>query len=167
MSMPITGKMRNYIFIALLSMVAICLIIEFSIAAAQDKAYRLNYQNYQKATQLMQAQKFAEAQESLAGLDQDSQAMWLVVYNLAICAQKTGDLQAAVELMQKVRDIRPVILMDQGYLERYGEILYESGDYERSRLYLLESLKYPKDAALVQAANQYLAGITAKQQGGR
>jgi tetratricopeptide (TPR) repeat protein len=141
--------------------------MDAAVASEQDKAFQLNYQNYQQATQLVQAGKYDQAQKMFSGLDQDSQSSWQVNYYRAICAQETEDWPAAVNFMQQVRAIRPALLMDQGYLERFGVILYGAGDYERARLYLQQSLNYPQDAGMVQEANNYLAKIDARAKNAR
>lgn len=167
MRLPITGKTRNYLFMALLGLACIGLMIDAAVAGDQDKAFQLNYQNYQRATQLVQAGKYDEAQKIFASLDPASQSSWQVAYYQAICAQETGDLTAAADFMQQAREIRPALLMEQGYLERFGVILYGAGDYERARLYFQASLNYPGDAGIVQEANNYLAAIVARQENAR
>ncbi len=163
----IPEKYYNSIFLAILVSAVIILIAIYEIGAQQDKAYRENYNLYQQAIQLIGEEKYPQAKEVLAKLDADSQANYNVLYMQAVCAEKSGDLALAAEYLQKVRETRPALLQDQEYLCRYGVVLYQLGEYERARLYLRESLKYPKDAGTTEEANKYLAEIDRKSGGGR
>jgi tetratricopeptide (TPR) repeat protein len=167
MNLSFDGKMRNYIFMAILSLAIIIIIMASVVGGRQDRAYRDNYNRYQQASQLIKEQKYAQAQQILSHLDTDSQASYQVLYMQAFCAEKLGDLTAAAQLMQKARETRPAMLREQKYLVEYGIILYKSGDFEQAQLYLQESLKYSQDAATSQTARSYLAEIDKKSKPGR
>jgi Cytochrome c biogenesis factor len=155
----ILDNYRNYIFIFILAFAVIVLAGVHAAGAQQDKSYRENYSLYAQASQYMDQEKYSQAQELLAKLDADSQANYHVLYMLAVCAEKTGNMAEAADYLQKVRETRPAMLMNQEYLCRYGAVLYQLGEYRRAELYLLQSLKYPDDTGTTQEANKYLAEI--------
>lgn len=159
MNLTISGKVRNYIFIAVLVIIFISMMFEFSVAAKQDKNYRDNYILYQQATQLINEQQYTQAQDIIARLDQDSLNSYQVIYLQAICASNTGDLGSALDLIQKASEIRPALLMDQDFLLQYGIILYRSAQYEQAKLYFMESLKYSTNNEATQEADKYLTEI--------
>ena len=163
MDLNISGKYRNYIFIAILGIIIIVLITEFSVAGQQDKAYGDNYQRYQQTIQLIKEKKYTEAQQVIAQLDKSSQESHQVIYFQAICAANTGDYLSAAEYMQKVREVRPAYLADQKYLVQYGVILFRLGEYERAKLYLLESKKYNNNLDSAKTADDYLMQIETKK----
>ncbi|MEA4924897.1 MAG: hypothetical protein VB084_06235 [Syntrophomonadaceae bacterium] len=150
---------RNYIFICIIVIAGLLLAISYTAATEQNRGYRQNYNNFAQAIQLMNQQKYAEAQEILNLLDQDSRQTYQALYVQAICSAKTGDYASAAAFMQQVREAHPAFLMDQQYLEQYGEILYRLGDYDRARLYLSESLKYPNNTLLTKSAQNSLTEI--------
>ena len=159
MNLPLEGKIRNYIFAAVLGLTLISLLVAFMIGREQDRAYRDNYAQYQQAVTMMGEQKYAQALQTFRGLDADSQASYQIQYMEGFCAGKSGDYAAAAQYMQQARETRPALLKDQSYLQRYGVILYKLGEYERAELYLRESLKYPEDAAVTEEVHNYLVEI--------
>lgn len=167
MNLSVEGKIRNYIFAAVLGVSFIGLFMAWAIGGEQDKDYRDNYHRYQQAIKLVDQQKYSEAQLILASLNADSQTSYQVLYLQAICAEKGGDFTAAAGFMHKVLETRPALLQDQTYLYRYGTILYHLGEYERAELYLQESLKYHADAETTKEANKYLIEIAYKSGQGR
>jgi tetratricopeptide (TPR) repeat protein len=167
MNISVTSKARNYIFISVLVVIVISLIATFSIAAEQDKAYRDNFMRYQQANQLIKEQKYIQAQKMLTELDENSRKSYQVLYSQATCAANTGDFSSAADFMQKIRETRPALLMNQNYLEQYGVILFQLGEYNRAKLYLLESKKYNTNPEATKEAEKYLAQIDEKEKGGR
>lgn len=161
----IDGKIRNYIFITVLSVIIISLIAEFSVASNQDKNSRDNYAKYQQAGQLIEQKKFVQAEEFLSKLDKSDRESYQVFYARSICAANTGNFSTAADFMYKVGQIRPAFLMDQTYLMQYGAILCQLGKYDMAKLYLLESEKYNKDPQITKEAEKYLKQI--KEKSGR
>lgn len=167
MKISIDGRVRNYIFISVLGAAVIFVSVVFAMAAEQDKIHRANFANYQQAVQLINQGQYAPAEELMAQLDENSRATYQVLYYRAYCATNTGDYSLAADYMQKVRETRPAILTDQNYLQQYGTILYYLQEYQRAKLYLLESRKYNNNSQATQEALKYLELIALKEKGGR
>lgn len=160
MNLSLNGKIRNYLFIFLLLAVVISLTIDASVGARQDRAFRINFVQYQKALGLVNQHQYAEAEGIFAQLDQSSLASWQVLYSRGVCAMNTGDLASAADYMQKSREARPALLENQEYLVSYGVVLYKLGEYDRATAYLLKSKNY-NDTEKNQEADKYLGLIAA------
>jgi tetratricopeptide (TPR) repeat protein len=147
--------------------VILFLVVISAIAGRQDKYYRTDYQNYQQAIQLISQEKYDAAEKIFAQLDPGSRASYQVLYSRGYCAMKNGDYSSAADFMQKVREISPSYLANQIYLQQYGTILYHLQDYQRAKLYLLESQKYNNNPEAAAEARKYLEQIALIEKGGR
>lgn len=165
MNIPINGKIRNYIFIFVLLVVILALMADANSGARQDRAFRLNYVQYQNALGLVNQRQYADAQVILAQLDQNSLSSWQVLYTQGVCALNTGDLASADDYMQKAREVRPALLESQDYLVSYGIVLYKLGEYDRAKAYLRKSKNYNNNLEKGQEADKYLGLIAAGERG--
>lgn len=159
MDLRFSGQFRSYIFIAVLGLTLIALAAAWRMGSGQDKIFLANYREYQQGIALMGQGDFAQALHSFQGLDANSLASYQVLYMTAYCEAQTQDYESAARHMQMAREARPALVQDQKYLERYGVILFNLGDYQQAALYLNESLKYPNDDGTTREAKQYLARI--------
>lgn len=153
---------RNHIFLAVVGTVLIILIIEFSAAARQNTANKKNYIHYQQAAKLMQQKQFSQAQMVLTQLDNHFKESYQVLFRLGICAEAAGDYATAANYMHKVQQICPALLMDQTFLFQYGQVLYRQGEYNKARLYFIQSQKYKGNSRTSKLAEEYLMQIEAK-----
>lgn len=163
----LNGRQRNCLFIAILGLTLVLVTSALIAGHRQDQAFRANYQRYQEAVALMGEEKYELALQSFRDLNADSQAAYQVLYMAAYCEYQTGDYATAALHMQMAREARPALLQDPKYLQRYGVILFELGQYEEAALYLKESLKYPSDPATVEDTEKYLAQLSHESGGGR
>lgn len=167
MNIAISGKTRNHIFIAVLAFVLLCLIIVFSIAGEQNKVNKNNYIHYQQALNLINQKKYGQAQIMLKQLDRNYRQSFQVQQYLGLCALSRGDYTGAARYMNKAQEIRPALLTDQMFLEKYGQLFYMQKEYSRAKIYLLESKKYDKNPELTKEAEKYLAQIEIIEEGRR
>lgn len=137
------------------------------IGSRQDEVFLRNYQRYQQGITLIGQGDYSRALESFQGLDAGSLASYQVLYMTAYCEAQIQDYEAAARHMQMAREARPALVQDQKFLERYGVILFQLGDYQQGSLYFNESLKYPNDEGAILEARQYLARIDQRTVGGR
>ncbi len=167
MNIEISGKTRNYIFIAILGLAMITFIVGYSLAVAQDKEYKDQYIRYQQATGMMMEGRFAEAQVIFTQLDQGFGDSYQVLYKLGICSGGTGDHIAAINYMHRAQATRPALVTDQEFLVKYGQFAFMQGDYGLAKAYLLESKKYNSSPEATKEAEGYLQEIESQEKSGR
>lgn len=167
MAFVFNGRQRNFLFLIVLGLTLVFVSSALIIGHRQDQVFRANYEIYQQAIALMGEKKYDLALQSFQALDTDSQATYQVLYMSAFCESQIGDYAAAAQHMQMAREARPALVQDPKFLQRYGVILFNLGDYPQAALYLNESLKYPSDKTATQEAQDYLEKIMQKQTEGR
>ncbi|MEN6460940.1 MAG: tetratricopeptide repeat protein [Syntrophomonas sp.] len=165
MNADISGRHRNRLFFAILVLCLMTITIIIAIAKQQNKAYEDNYSRYQQAIQFISQNNYPAARKLLNGLDQNSRECYQVYIARAICAENLGDMTSAAQFIKKARDTRPALLTDQAFLVLYGEILCRSGEFDRAKLYLLESLKYHPNSEQAKRAHVYLKLIDRTRMG--
>lgn len=156
MDIKLNGMIRNYIYLAVLGLVFTCMIIGLYTAQQQDRNYRENYIVYKQAQALIDQGQYSDAEKKLRNLPPGFADSYQVQFMLGICSAATGDYTGAVAYMQRVKEIRPAMLMDQAFLVNYGYILFQQGDYKLAKLYLLESKKYATDPETTAIADEIL-----------
>ncbi|MHB1044094.1 MAG: tetratricopeptide repeat protein [Eubacteriales bacterium] len=158
------GRYRNGIFLSCLAVTTIIIIVWWALAYKSDKIYLAEYREYVKANQLVNLNRYAEAEPILTDLSERHKDSYLVLWLYGLCLSENNKLTQGEAFMLRAREIRPALLMNQSYLVQYGDVLYRLGDYKRAERYFLESKKYDQDTELSKKAGLLLEKIRSSKE---
>ena len=161
-----TGRGRNLIFITAVILTIIIIAALSSLAEKQDQHFVQNLQLYQKGKGLAEHGHYKEAIDVFSQLDPGFRDGYRALYLTAFCYGSLKEYEPAARYMQKAQDSFPLFLEDPYFLLEYGEYLYHLGDYEKSSMYLNQSLKFGRDQELPVKAQQLLNEIAQLDRGG-
>lgn len=150
------GPVRNKIFLILVVVTVIITVAWWDLAGKREEFYIADYKKYVQATQLINQNRFAEAEPVLLNLSESYKDSYLIMWMYGLCLSENNKSAQGAFYMQRARDIRPALLMNSHYLVQYGEILYRLGENKRAERYLEESKKYSQDAELVKKRDTLL-----------
>lgn len=154
-----SDRIRNTIFLVFLTLTILVTIIACSVAAGQDRLFLTGYNQYLQVHQLINQDKYTEAEPIIADLVKKQSGTYQLLWMYGLCLAENGKPADGLKYMQKAREIRPALVINQSYLVQYGETLYNMRDYAEAKRYLLESKKYQKDNIYTQKADQLLQQI--------
>lgn len=159
----LSGRARNRIFFVFLTVTILFVIFTLTAAAEQDEVLLSDYNQYLKANQLINLDRYTEAKSIMDNLVKKYGDSYQILWMYGLCLSAEGKLAEAAEFMQRAGEIRPALLMNQSYLVQYGEILYQIGDYSRAERYLITSRKYNEDPDLDKKCQMILEQIRAER----
>ncbi len=158
--MIITDKIRNKIFFAVLSITIISLLIAGDLAQKQNLLLAHNQETYQQGIAALQSGDFENAIQLFSSLQPSYGDSFQALYYTAVCYSYLKDFNQARIYMQKAQEARLAILTEPQFLVEYGEVLYETGDFELSRLYLTRALKLGPKQETIERANTVMSKLS-------
>lgn len=163
MNTRLSGRARNIIFLVFLIITIFSVIFAITAAAEHDRVLLSDYNQYLKASQLINLDRYTEAKSIMDNLVTKYGDSYQILWMYGLCLSAEGKLAEAAEFMSRAREIRPALLTNQSYLVQYGEILYRLGDYSRAERYLITSRKYNKDPDLNKKSQMILEQIRSER----
>ncbi len=168
--MTVNRLTRNKIFWLVLGIVIVSLLLAGGLAKKQNLLLAQHEETYQQGVATLQSGDFRKAIQLFASLPPGYGDSFQALYYTAFAYSHLKDFSQARSYMQKAQEARPAFLADPQFLVEYGEILYETGDFELSRLYLTRALNLGPTQETIDRANVVmakLANITGEETNGQ
>ncbi len=161
MKISFTGFHRNVVFFCLLVLTLIILPFAHIIAGEQDKEFKNDYLLFKGALQLLNEKKYSEAEQIFQSLfiKENHRNNYYVLWNYAYFLKEKGDFIKAEKYYKKARELKPLLVLDGGYLIGIGEVFYQNGDYEKAKKYLENGSKQTNNEELKSKAENLLTKI--------
>ena len=150
---------RNKVFLWVLGIVVISLLTAGGWAQKQTRLLAQHEQTYQQGVATLQSGDFQKAIQLFSSLPPGYGDSFQALYYTAFAYSHLKDFSQARNYMQKAQEARPAFLADPQFLVEYGEILYETGDFELSRLYLTRALNLGPTQETIDRANGVMAKL--------
>ena len=119
-------------------LVLVVLIVTYTVAGKNEIKWLQEYQQFEKAKNLINQQQPSQALPLLSQLlEKDKYKNSVpVVWAYGICLAMNGDFQGSKNYLYRTQQLRPLVLFDYIYTVQYGETLYRLGDYKEAKKYL-------------------------------
>lgn len=166
MNAELSGRLRNTVFIVFLAITIIMLFFSWNKVSKYNGLYLSDYKQYLKANELVNADKYEEAEPVLVYLSEKYKDSYQVLWLYGLCLSERNKLTQGEAYMSQAREIRADLMMNGNFLLQYGDIMYRLQDYPRAERYVSESKKYIKDTELTKKADLLLDNIKSKPKRG-
>ena len=157
--MTVNRLTRNKIFWLVLGVVIVSLLLAGGLAKKQNLLLAQHEETYQQGVATLQSGDFRKAIQLFSSLPPGYGDSFQALYYTAFAYSHLKDFSQARSYMQKAQEARPAFLADPQFLVEYGEILYETGDFELSRLYLTRALNLGPTQETIDRANVVMAKL--------
>ncbi len=154
--MNIDSRLRTQIFLAFIAVAVLSLAIAGSLGSKQNQVLLEDSRQYRQAEELVKQSKFAEAAPMYQSLIKNHSYYYIFQWRYGLCLAGQQKWSEAITYFDKARQIRPSLASEQVFLIQYAELLYRTGQYERSQRYLQQCLKYGADSEAGKIATKLL-----------
>jgi len=158
----IDSDTRTRVFLAFIFMAVMFLAIAGIQANKQNQVFLQDYQQTEQAEELLRQAKFSEAAPMYYSLIKKHDYYSVFYWRYGLCLAGQQKWAEAFQQLDKARQIRPALMTDQVFLVQYGEMLYHTDQYTRSKQYLKQSLTYGTDSQAGKIAAKLLPMVEQK-----
>lgn len=163
MKVQFNDKLRNLTFFLIIVILSVCLFVTNNISKKQDKVFAEESNQFKYALQLLSEDKAQEAEPLLKDLSEKHADNYEIIWNYGTLQSHLKKYDMAEPLFQKAQKLNVLLVKNPLFLAQYGEVLYNLGEFEKSKVYLEESLKYNPDEKMIGVINTMLENIKQKE----
>ncbi|QOR66336.1 hypothetical protein IM538_21645 [Cytobacillus suaedae] len=138
-------KPFNYVVYLITIFTIITIIFSMKIGAKQEEEFLKDYQDYQTAIFHLSNNEFDKSNVLFEDLLKTHYKNYNVLKDYGLSLALSGKYSDSVTYYQKALDQRNALVRDPLFLAQFGEILYWNKDYNKSLIFLNESLRYTSD----------------------
>ncbi|GAB6179339.1 hypothetical protein JCM14036_06580 [Desulfotomaculum defluvii] len=153
-------KRNNYIFFTLIILAIIVILICQSAGIEQNNQYLEDYKIYRSYQQLINQEKYQEAEKYLNHILPRYQDNYLVQWDRGKILLGEKKYKEAENALRLAREIRPVLVLRPEYLYNTAETYFFLKDINKAKQYLNECLKY-EDSTYTTKARELMQQIEA------
>lgn len=159
MNTIINLKNRNMVFYSLIIIAVIYILIANQAGKKQDNRYLNDFQEYQTVVNLINQQKYSEAQPIVINLLSKYPSSYVVIWQNAIVLDGLGNYEEAERYYSLVERQRPFVVKNQYFLVQHGKVLYRLGNHQEAAKYFMYSKKINAVPELTKLSEELLAEI--------
>ncbi|MGE5418095.1 MAG: hypothetical protein ACM3UZ_15255 [Acidobacteriota bacterium] len=158
----ITGKTRNLIYYIVLVTGFLGLMLAGFQTSLQNSYIDADYQAFAQAKQMLQSNQPDQAQAMLQPLLNKYKNSFEIAFLYAVALDGQKKYKESLKYLDKARQIRPVLQVNQRYLIQYGQILESLGRISEAKVYFQAAVNLNNNPQDTKSARKLLGRLENK-----